>query len=266
MNTTPSCSLGANSSAAAVALVFCCFASAHAFAQTPAQPPQGAEAAQEQNPAPADQPTSAAQPQEPEPEKEKFQRKTTFGFGPGFVFWPPQRDDPEDSYETIPALGVQYRRILSLHGVFGFEFSTDITFHDWKAIGDAYGWFFDKPSDESDEDWRAVKLGAGWPLLLLVPFGGANYQLGVGAIIFTSQSLPAVYFDAGFNMALWLRLSDPDFRADFGWGLYGGAGVDIFKSLGANVRVMWGAPLIHTFVRKTSGGITTVTFNLNFFH
>lgn len=199
---------------------------------------------------------------EPQAEKEKFTRKNTFGIGPGFAFWPPQNDDPTDVTDVSPGLALQFRRAGKIAGVFGFEWANDIVFHDWKGMGDAYNWYFGNAEDDTAAALRLVL----WPGLILIPFGGANYSTGFGLVIWTSESLPAVYFDIGANLNLWLRLSDPDFRADFGLGAFGGIGFDLFENFGANLRVLWGVPAIHTLIRQTSSGITQVVLNINFFH
>lgn len=226
--------------------------SAHAQGE-PAQTPQPQPAIE-----PEAKPTSLKAPPQ--------MRKNTLGIGPGFVFWPPPRSEPDGTYEIAAALALQHRKAVPIAGIIGWEWTTDIVFHDWKGMGDAYKWYFAPAETEDEKDMRAIKTGLLWPGLILIPFGGANYTTGFGLVVWTSRSLPAVYFDAGINLTLWLRLSDPQFRADFGFGPYGGVGFDMLENVGANLRVMWGAPAIHTLLRQSSGGITTVTLNINFFH
>lgn len=222
----------------------------------------------EPSPGPADSADAAgtAPVGQPEPEVQPEFRKNTFGIGAGLVFWPPSKDVVDDTVDIAPAITLQLRKAVPLVGNVGFEFTSDIVFHDFKAMGSAYDWYFKKGETEEAEDNRAMRALLLWPGLILIPFGAANYTTGFGLVVWTSKLLPSMYFDGGLNLNLFLRLSDPQFRADFGFGVYGGLGLDLFKNMGMNVRATWGTPLVHTLIKKTSSGITTLMFNINFGH
>ncbi len=267
MTTTPCKSLGVSldrTLLGALTLLTCLAIPQIAGAAEPAEP-----AAQPVAPPPAATPPDATKttaPTEPPPPP-PLVRKKTFGIGTGVVFWPPSDDVVDDKVDVAPALTLQTRAAFPLGGsVFGFEWTNDIVFHDWRAMGDAYEWYFAEAETESGDDIRPTKLLLLWPGLILIPFGAANYTTGFGLVVWTGKTVPSMYFDGGMNLNLYLRLSDPQFRADFGFGLYGGMGIDLFKNVGMNIRFLWGSPFIHTLIRKTSGGITTLMFNINFGH
>jgi hypothetical protein len=196
-------------------------------------------------------------------EEKRDQRFFTLGLGPSLVFWPPGPDD--ESGDVAPSIAVETRNVFLTSGRYiGWEWTNDVVFHDFQAMGDAYDWYFREPEEGGLS--QGVKLGLLWPGLILIPFGGANYTTGGGLIVYTSPSAPAAFFDVGAQLNLFLRLSDPDFKADFSIGAYGGGGYEINDFLSVSARLNWGTPLIHNIQNDTAGSIWTmlVTTNLAF--
>jgi len=213
--------------------------------------------AQEEATEPASK-TPADATDEAAPEKEKAKRGSSLGVGPGLVFWSPPPTEQE--YELSLGVALQTRKVFLLGGIVGFEWTNDVVFHDWAAMGAAYSWLFTDQGDGA----QALKVSLLWPGIFLIPFGGANYASGIGLVVYTSPSVPAVYFDAGAQLNLYLRLSDPDFRADFAIGAYGGLGYDFLEKVGTSVRVLWGSPLIHGLADKKPRTVVTAIWNLKF--
>ena len=203
-------------------------------------------------------PEATADPEAPEARRDRI---TELGVGPALVSWstPPGVVD----YRNLSgALALHHRNVYLLGGVFGFHWSNDVVFHDWKAMGDAYAWYFDdeRPTNGSA---RALKFTALWPGLILIPFGGANYSSGGGLSFYFLPSFPTVYLDIGANATLFLRLSDPEMRADFAIGAHGSVGVDVTKRVGFSGRVLWGAPVIHSFIDGGARHVVTTSLNAN---
>lgn len=247
-------------------LVVSLLAGANLSAQSQPPPlPTDTDAGQPPPSAPASQPAGTTAPdvseapgtQKPKRENNSF----SLGLGPAVVAWPPAGE--RESVDVAPGFSLHARTVYLAGGIIGFEWTTDVVFQDFETIGNGYKWFFSKDPDEPDSSSAALKIAA-WPALLLIPFAGANYQTGIGAVIYTSPRVPSLYLNFGVNVALYLRISDPEFRADFGGGLYGGLGVDITKTIGVSMRTMWGLPLIHQLTGKTSNGIATGIATLNF--
>lgn len=209
---------------------------------------------------PVEQPAAATEPEEGEEKGEKAERGSSLGIGPGLVFWSPPPGEAD--WDTSVGVALQTRKVWLLGGIFGFEFTNDVVFHDWAAMGAAYDWFFSATSE--DGGLNALKWSLLWPGLFLIPFGGANYGSGVGIIVYTSPRVPAAFFDIGAQANLYLRLSDPDFRADFAIGAYGGLGYDFAEKFGTSLRVMWGSPLVHSVMDGKPRTVVTTLLNLKF--
>lgn len=200
-----------------------------ATAQQPTSPAEG-----DAQPPPSAQPQTTPAPSAGAPaaapsagEGKRGQRRFMIGAGPGLVFWPPSGVDATEG-EVKPAIALRTRNtFLAAGGIIGLEWTNDIVFHDFEAMGDAYKWYFRDPEEGGLN--KGLKLGALWPGMILVPFGGANYTTGGGLLVYTSPRAPAAFFDIGANFNLFLHLSDPDFKADISIGAYGGGGYEFTK-------------------------------------
>lgn len=211
--------------------------------------------------------TASDRPDEPkDPEKseeaeepEGFTRKgfhSQFGFGPGML-WLPDRTAIDDARH--PAIALGFRTIFGASDQIGMELVTDILIHDFEAMGDAYGWY-----SEGDRDAKALKYGALWPGLIFIPFGASNYSFGFGVIGWTSPEVPAVFFDGGLQMLLYLRPSDPVHKIDFGGQLYVGAGLDFSELVGLSYRFSWAPPALLSLFQTYDEHIMQMSLLLTF--
>ena len=180
------------------------------------------------------------------------------------MFW--ERLDKEAD-QPQPAVTFTYRNIYRITENFGVHSTASIMFHDFEAMGDAYGWYAKEPEvpedpDEEPRDYRLLKYFLLFPGLLLIPFAGANYQGGGGVTLNTPPQAPSLFVDVGVSAGLMLRPSDEDFIADMGLGGYGGVGFQISRHFALYSRVHFEQPLVRLFLDVESNHALSGTLSL----
>ncbi len=206
----------------------------------PAPAPAGTGA---QQPAPAPAPAQLQPPVSPAPPLRIARPAYLIGFGAGSYTLSPT--GAFSAFDGDPAVVIQGRHVSMLNDHFGFEYVPSLVFQDWRTIADIYKWYFTDTDDEPDTTNVDDKLIGGWLGLILAPLAGANYCHGVGAIFYTSPDQDSFFVDAGGELDLLLRPSDPDLPVDLAFGLYLGFGYEFSPSLALSVRTRVVDPLFH---------------------
>ena len=204
-----------------------------------------------------------AEPAEPEPKDAKQvdpERKRAFysnttGIGGGLMWI----TGPDLNRDPVGTLSLEFRKSFVVAGLFGLEWLTSITVHDWETIGNVYKWY-----NKGDKDDVTLKYTLLFPGLLIAPFFGSNLASGFGLVVYTAPQAPSFYFDAGGQLAIFLRPSDPDLKFDIGFGAYGGLGFDFSAHVGLGLRVLWSPAAIHSLINRSKRNVVTGSAMLNF--
>ncbi len=161
---------------------------------------------------------------------------SSYGIGGGGV-WIDQVRGPSGG-SVLPAISLTARKIFMLTPGFGFELGNAVSIHDFETIGSVYRWY-------GNGENQGVKFLLLWPGLVLAPFFGANIGGTAGAIGYFRPVNPAPWLAGGLQLNLYLRPSEPAFRADFGPAVYLLLGVDFTRVVGLAARFEAGVPIFH---------------------
>ena len=215
----------------------------------------------EEPPVPAAPPKQEPAPRQEAPPTRKPTRQRgpveVMGLGPALFHL--QLGGAGRSFSLVqPAIALESRAIRPWSDHFATEQVASLVFHDFQTVSNVYGWYFE------EDKYRGMKLLYLWPGLILAPLAGSNLSWGAGLVWYSHPTVPSFSVDLGAHVTLFLRPSTPQFIADFGMGLYAGAGLDLSESVALGVRVSYTPPLFHGLASQgqSSSWTTVATINM----
>jgi len=187
-------------------------------------------------PGPAPDYTATSIPDSPTPTQVRPRSFSAIGLGGGL--WMLTHGGTGGGALLHPSVVLEIRRGWNVADQLGLELVTNIAFHDFEAIGDAYAWYGIK------DEWQFWKFAVLWPGLVLAPLVGSHLSNGAGIVIYSGALPPTVIFDAGVTVSMFLRPSDSEFL--FGFGAFAGLGLEISGHATALLRFVWGPPTLNS--------------------
>jgi len=183
-------------------------------------------------------------------------RRNTIGTGPALITL---TNMEPDEVELRPGVTLEGGQLPPEHQPWGLAIRYSFTFHDVQAIRNIYTWYFDAPDAES----QAVRLGAGWPGLIVGPFLTPSIDHMLGIHVALSQRPSATTFEGGVLYGLWMHWSDPDWKFDLGVGTWVGADKPLGPRTRLGVRGTVQSLLAHGLVHNPNGTILTARLVLS---
>lgn len=215
----------------------------------------------EEPPVPAAPPKQEPAPRQEAPPTRKpvRQREPVQLMGVGPALFHLQLGGAGRSFSLVqPAIALESRSIRPWSDHFATEQVASFVFHDFQTVSNVYGWYF------QEDEYRGMKLLYLWPGLILAPLAAGNLSWGAGIVWYSHPTEPSFSVDLGAQVTLFLRPSTPEFIADFGMGLYAGAGVDLARNVGLGVRVAYTPPLFHGLASQGQSSSWTTSATISF--
>jgi len=175
-------------------------------------------------------------------------RRNTIGTGPAVITL---ADVTPGEIALRPGITLEGGQLPPEHLPWGLAIHYSFTFHDHQAIRDMYAWYFDAPDAES----QAVRLGAGWPGLIMGPFLTTSIDHMLGIHVALSQRPRAPTFEGGLLYGLWTHWSDPDWKFDLVVGTWVGADKPLGSRTRLGVRGTVQSLVAHSLVHNPNGTI-----------
>ncbi len=100
--------------------------------------------------------------------------------------------------------------------------------------------------------------------LLFSPFAVANYESGLGMVLFAGGQAPRPFARFGATVSLLDRFSDPHHYVDLGLGGYAGVGLQLTAHVNLSIAVNAANPVVHNWLDEGYAYFLTTTALLEF--